>query len=74
MTDWNDKLPGTGNLRISLKPGTSAIQLLAASLDKRVRAGDGRISVKLFLWPDYRMMPALVHPGGKALPFARRRA
>jgi len=74
MRNVNDKMPGAGHLRLALIPGDSAVQLVAAALEKRVRAGGGRISVKHFLWPDYRMLPALVHPSGKALPLARRRA
>ncbi len=74
MRNVNDKLPGTGHLRLALNPGASSVQLLAAALEKRARAGGGLISVKHFLWPDYRMLHALVHPAGKALPFARRRA
>ena len=74
MKDQNDKARGTGNLRLSVNPGTSSIQLLAAAGDKRIRAGGGLISVKHFLWPDYRMLPALAHPSGKSLAHARRRA
>ena len=74
MKDQNDKTPGAGKVHIALKPGTSSIQLLAAARERRVRAGGGLISVKHFLWPEYRMLPALVHPGGKSLAAARRRA
>jgi hypothetical protein len=74
MKDQNDKTPGTGDLRVALNPGSSAVHLMAAAMEKRARAGGGRISLKHFLWPDYRMLPALAHPAGKALAAARRRA
>jgi len=74
MKDKNDKVPGSGNLRLSVNPGTSSIQLLAAAGEKRIRAGGGLISVKHFLWPDHRLLPALAHPAGKAVAAARRRA
>ena len=61
------KTPGRPEVRLGLRPGVSAIQLLAAAMEKSVRAGAGLISSKHFLWPDFRMMPALVHPSGKAL-------
>ena len=73
MKERDDNAPQTGSFSISLKPGTSAIHLLAAAVEKRIRAGAGRISVKHFLWPDYRMLPALAHPAGKGFAGARRR-
>jgi hypothetical protein len=73
MKERNDDFPGTGIVRISLKPGTSAIQLLAMAMEKSIRTGAGLISVKHFFWRDYLMLPALVHPSGKALAPARRR-
>ncbi len=63
--------PGTAGrpsaVRLGLRPGLAVNQLLAAAVEKSVRAGAGLISSKHFLWPDFRMMPALVHPEGKAL-------
>ena len=74
MKDRYDTVPETGHLRLAVNPGLSSVQVLAAALEKRVRAGGGRISMKHFLWPDYRMLPALFHPSGKALASPRRRA
>lgn len=54
-------------VRLGLRPGVPAFQLLAAAMKKSVRAGAGLISSRHFIWPDFRMMPALVHPEGKAL-------
>jgi hypothetical protein len=48
---------------MALGPGVSAIQLLAAAVERRIRAGAGLISLEHFPRPDYRMMAALVHPG-----------
>ncbi len=63
--------PGTAArpaaVRLGLRPGVPAFQLLAAAMEKSVRAGAGLISSRHFVWPDFRMMPALVHPAGKAL-------
>lgn len=56
-----------GTVRISVTPGASSIKLLAAAVEKSVRAGAGLISSRDFLWPDYRLTPALVHPSGKGL-------
>jgi hypothetical protein len=86
MSEKNDRLPQVqaqagnanmspkpGAIRIALKPGTPAIVLLATAVEKRIRAGAGRISIKHFVWPDFRMLPALVHPSGKGVSAARRR-
>ncbi|MGA2531639.1 MAG: hypothetical protein ABSG19_01240 [Candidatus Aminicenantales bacterium] len=51
-------------VRVSLTPGTSVLGLMAAAVEKKVRAGAGLISSRDFLWPDYRLTPALVHPSG----------
>jgi hypothetical protein len=48
-----------------MKPGRSAIQLVATAIENKVRSGASRVSMKYFVWPDYRVIPALVHPGGK---------
>lgn len=57
--------------------------LIAAAVQKKVRAGAGLISVKPFIWPDHRRLPAFVHLDGKrmtrmfvlghAIPPGRRR-
>jgi hypothetical protein len=68
--DKNIPQPGRvqpGTVRISLNPGTSAILLLAAAVERKIRAGAGRISMKHFLWPDLRTLPAQVHPSGRAM-------
>ena len=61
------KAPKQGTVRVSVTPGASSIKLLAAAVEKRVRAGAGLISSRHFLWPDYRLTPALAHPRGKSL-------
>jgi len=61
------RAPKRGTVRISMTPGDSSIKLLAAAMEKSVRGGAGLISSRHFLWPDYRMMPALVHPSGKGM-------
>ncbi|HVP91610.1 MAG TPA: hypothetical protein VMS75_10400 [Terriglobales bacterium] len=58
---------GPAAVRLGLRPGVPAIQLLAAAVEKSIRAGAGLISSRHFVWPDFRMMPALVHPSGKAV-------
>jgi hypothetical protein len=79
MREQDKDIPQTVRVRIALSPGTSAILLLAAAVDRKIRAGAGRISVKHFLWPDLRTdlrtLPALVHPSGRAMApiFARGR-
>jgi hypothetical protein len=62
-----NRAPRAGTVRISVTPGASSIKLLAAAVEKSVRAGAGLISSRDFLWPDYRLTPALVHPSGKGL-------
>lgn len=62
-----NRAPKPGTVRISVTPGASSIKLLAAAVEKSVRAGAGLISSRDFLWPDYWLMPALVHPSGKGL-------
>ncbi|MGZ7046375.1 MAG: hypothetical protein ACXVJK_08625 [Candidatus Aminicenantales bacterium] len=54
-------------VRVSLTPGTSVLGLIAAGIEKRVRAGAGLISVSQFLWPDNQRLPALAHTGGKRM-------
>lgn len=61
------RAPRLGTVPISVTPGTSSIKLLAAAVEKSVRAGAGLISSRDFLWPDYRLTPALVHPSGDGL-------
>jgi hypothetical protein len=75
MRERNKNIPQSEPVRISLKPGTSAIFLLAAAVERKIRAGAGRISMKHFLWPDFRTLPAQIHTGGQAMApvFARRR-
>jgi hypothetical protein len=52
---------------VSLTPGTSVLGLMAAAIEKKVRAGAGLISVSQFLWPDHQSLPAFVHPAGKQM-------
>jgi hypothetical protein len=75
MREQDKNTPQPGPVRISLKPGTPAIFLLAAAVERKIRAGAGRVSVKYFLWPDFRTLPAHIHTGGRATApdFARRR-
>jgi len=56
-----------GTRRIKVAPGASVIKLLAAAVEKNVRAGAGLISVNGFPRRDFRMMPVLVPPRGRGL-------
>jgi len=59
-------------LRLSMRPGASAVNLLAAAMVRRARVGS--ISVAGFFFPYCPGFPVLAYPGRKpqAPVFARR--
>ncbi len=73
MNTPKSRTPRMGMLKISVKPGLPAIQLMAAAITKKIRAGAGLISLEHFPGADGRMAPALVHPAGRGMASAARR-
>jgi hypothetical protein len=65
MRGQDENTPRTAAVRISLNPGTSPILLLAAAVERKIRAGAGLISMKHFLWPEFGTLPVELHPGGR---------
>jgi hypothetical protein len=50
-----------------LNPGASPILLLAAAVERKIRAGAGLISTKYFVWPEFGTLDAELHPGGRGV-------
>ena len=67
MKRLENRIPRLGMLQISVKPGLPAIQLMAAAITKKIRAGAGLMSLEHFPGPDRRLEPAFVHPAGRGL-------
>lgn len=54
-------------LRLSVRPGASALTQLGAALTRRSRKGSGRISVSGFFFPYFPGFPVFAYPGRKPL-------
>ncbi len=73
MNSPKSRTPRMGMLKISVKPGLPAIQLMATAITKKIRAGAGRISLEHFPSADGRLAPALVHRAGRSQASAAKR-
>lgn len=54
-------------LRLSVRPGASALTQLGAALTRRSGNGSGRISVSGFFFPYFPGFPVFAYPGRKPL-------
>jgi len=54
-------------LRLSVRPGASAITQLGAAMTRRSRIGAGSISVASFFFPYFPGFPVFAYPGRKPL-------